>query len=212
VNDELREQLGRLDPMHPGVSVEPPTAPSARTRLEHIINTPVVDEDATRSVPTFSGQNQQTRRPRRIWMIVGAVAAAAAIAAIGIAAVGGTRSETTPVAAPMELSLPAANAASSCIRFDPTLLATMSPAFAGTVTSIDGDAVTLTVDRWYAGGDATTVVLKGGSGSPALEGGVQFEVGQRYLVTASEGTVNGCGYSGLATPDFVAAFDQAFGS
>jgi hypothetical protein len=46
----------------------------------------------------------------------------------------------------------------------------------------------------------------------ALEGGVEFADGQTYLVTATDGTVNGCGYSGLATPELQSAFDSAFGS
>jgi hypothetical protein len=44
----------------------------------------------------------------------------------------------------------------------------------------------------------------------ALIDGFDFEVGQQYLITAAEGTVNFCGYSGPATPELTAAFDQAF--
>jgi len=34
-------------------------------------------------------------------------------------------------------------------------------------------------------------------------------VGQKYLITAAEGNVNFCGYSGPATPELTAAFDAA---
>jgi hypothetical protein len=32
------------------------------------------------------------------------------------------------------------------------------------------------------------------------------------LITATDGVVNGCGYSGLASADYEAAFEQAFGA
>jgi len=100
---------------------------------------------------------------------------------------------------------------SSCLPFDVATLAGMSPAFAGTVTSVDGGKVVLDVDRWYAGGEAEQVLLSqpDATTSAALDG-VTFEEGERYLVTAAQGTVNGCGYSGPATPELEAAFDQAF--
>jgi hypothetical protein len=94
--------------------------------------------------------------------------------------------------------------------FDVALLADMSPAFAGTATSVEGETVTVTVDRWYTGGDAATVVLNGAVGSPALIDGFEFVVGQQYLITAADGNVNFCGYSGPATPELTAAFDVAF--
>ncbi len=37
-----------------------------------------------------------------------------------------------------------------------------------------------------------------------------FRVGERYLVTATDGTVNGCGFSGPATPELERAFEEAF--
>jgi hypothetical protein len=97
--------------------------------------------------------------------------------------------------------------------FDVALLAgfrRLSPAFAGTATSVEGETVTVTVDRWYTGGDATTVDLQSTAGSPALIDGFEFEVGQQYLITAAQGNVNFCGDSGPATPELTAAFDAAF--
>lgn len=44
-----------------------------------------------------------------------------------------------------------------------------------------------------------------------VAGEPQFEVGSSYLITAAQGTVNFCGYSGTSTPDLVAAFDTDFG-
>jgi len=47
-------------------------------------------------------------------------------------------------------------------------------------------------------------------GMEALIGGVTFEPGQQYLITATDGVVNYCGFSGPATPELQALFDQAF--
>ena len=172
------------------------------------MNTPVIDQDNL-DTATFVPAR------RRTWKIVAGIAAAAVVA-VGTAAIignsGGGGGETAT--SPLELSLGDGNATSSCIRFDVALLADMSPAFAGTATAVEGETVTLNVDRWYTGGDAaiTTVVLRGSSGLPAIIDGFQFEVGKQYLITATEGNVNFCGYSGVVTPELTAAFEAAFGS
>jgi len=210
MNDELREQLGRLDPMHPGVPVESATTRSSKARMEQIMNTPLIDQEDSLSTSTQRVTSIGTHR-RRNRMLLG-VAAAAVIAIGGAVIVSNSGDDSTEVAAgpPIELSLGASNVMSSCMVFDVALLADMSPAFAGTATSVEGATVTLTVDRWYTGGDAATVVLKGAVGSPALIDGFEFVVGQQYLITAAEGNVNFCGYSGPATPELTAAFDAAF--
>jgi hypothetical protein len=211
VNDELREQLGRLDPMHPGVPVEPLTTPSSTARMEQIMNTPVLDQED--SLTTSNPRPMPIGARRRSWMLLGGVAAAAVLA-IGGAVIVGNRGDDggtqVAVGPPLELSLGDSGVVSSCIMFDVAILSDMSPAFAGTATSVDGETVTLSVDRWYAGGDAASVVLSGAAGSPALIDGFQFEVGRQYLITAADGNVNFCGYSGLATPELTAAFEAAF--
>jgi hypothetical protein len=40
--------------------------------------------------------------------------------------------------------------------------------------------------------------------------GVDFQQGKRYFVTAAQGTVNGCGYSGPASAELEQAFAEAF--
>ncbi|MDR9451479.1 MAG: hypothetical protein RI637_09710 [Acidimicrobiia bacterium] len=98
----------------------------------------------------------------------------------------------------------------SCLPFSVDLLADMEVAFEGVVTSVDGDVLTLDVVTWYTGGEAEQVEITAPPGMEALIGGIPFEVGGSYLVTATNGVVNYCGYTGVATPEFRAAFDQAF--
>ena len=100
----------------------------------------------------------------------------------------------------------------SCIAFEVGFLAEMPVAFEGTVTSVNGDAVTLSVDHWYKGGDATTVELNAPQGLEALIGGIEFVDGEQYLISATEGNVNYCGFSGPSTDEFRAAFEEAFAS
>jgi hypothetical protein len=86
----------------------------------------------------------------------------------------------------------------------------MPLAFEGTVTGVDGDVVTLDVDRWFKGGDATQVTITAPAGFEALIGGIEFDEGAQYLITATDGVVNYCGFSGPSTPEMRAAFEEAF--
>ncbi len=152
---------------------------------------------------------KQSRNTRRYIAIVAALAILAA--AVWAAASFGDDDAADVVAAPaLVLSLGDDSAMASCLAMDTTILAGMSPAFAATATAVEGEKVTLTVDRWYAGGDATTVELNAQPGQAALIAGFDFEVGEQYLITAAEGNVNFCGYSGPATPELTNLFNQAF--
>jgi hypothetical protein len=95
--------------------------------------------------------------------------------------------------------------------FDVAILRGMPVAFAGTVSDISADTVTLDVDRWYKGGSAgqVAVTVASGQSSAALDG-VDFAVGKSYLVAAADGTVSGCGLSGPASPELESAYDEAF--
>jgi hypothetical protein len=155
--------------------------------------------------------------PRR-WIAVGAAAAAAvvAIAVGGFAVLGGGGDDpaTTTAAKPstMRLSLPAPDAAAMCIVFSTEILADMPVAFSGTAIDVGDESVLLEVDRWYRGGDQDQVRLSAPSSDAILlEGTVAFAAGQRYLVTATDGVVNSCGYTADWTPEMAAAFADAFG-
>ena len=203
-HDDLRVRLARLDPAPD--SLAPVGSPRAQELLERIMSTPVV-------TPT---PDEAPAAPRRR-MTLAAVAAAAALVAgggvvAGVALSGGSSHPKT-AGTTLSLKLPAGGPGMSCMRFDVSILRDMPLAFGGTATEVGDTSVTLTVDHWYKGGSADTVTLtKPGIGSgPAMEFGVAFEQGQRYLVTATDGNVNGCGYTGPADADLEQAFTQAFG-
>ncbi|MDH5521366.1 MAG: hypothetical protein OEZ14_12630 [Acidimicrobiia bacterium] len=111
----------------------------------------------------------------------------------------------------LELDLGESNAMASCLPVDAATLSQMAPAFQGTVTAVEGETITLDVDTWYAGvEEADTVQLHAEQGLEALIGGIDFQVGEPYLITAANGTINYCGYSGPADPTLTALFDEAF--
>lgn len=188
-DDDLRARIAGIDPSA-GTDPVPVDSDRGRALLEEIMQT--------------------TERPsttrRTAW--IGAVAAAVLATAVGLTSLGGT---TDPSGPPLVLTADGSQAAMmSCLPFDVAILAQMGPAFGGTVVELTDSVATLEVDRWFTGGDAEIVEISYTPGYEALIGTPSFEVGQRYLITAAEGTVNGCGYSGLATPEYEAAFEEAF--
>lgn len=197
-DEELRSHLERMDPMHPGVPMEPVTSESSRRRLEHIMST-----------PTIETREAKPRSSRTVWF---AAAAAVLVAAVAIGGIALNRSDDPEVVAgpPLELTAGPHDALASCLQFDVSTLAMMPVAFEGTVVAVEGEAVTLDVDRWFAGGNAEQVRVTAPAGLEALIGGIAFEQGGSYLITATDGTVNYCGYSGPATPEFRQAFEEAF--
>lgn len=167
------------------------------------------------SAPTTSApvEMKQARRPR--WMVTASAAAVVAIAmAVVVPQLGDRDSSpgTGTVAAPLVLSLGEDDSLASCMMFDVAVLAQMPVAFEGTVTGVDGERITMAVDHWFKGGDSATVELTAPSGLGALIGGIDFAAGSQYLVTATEGSVNYCGYTGPSTPEYRAAFVEAFSS
>jgi hypothetical protein len=160
------------------------------------------------------------------------VAGAVGVLAVGTAVVvrdddsSGTPKKQVAQVAPLKLTAPGAAGApgrpgqpggismNSCIMFSVDILKDMQTAFAGTATEVSPGKVVLDVDHWYkpADSDVTTVELSTPDGVAIAVDSVEFVKGTRYLVTATDGNVNTCGYTGEATPDLEASFQQAFGS
>jgi hypothetical protein len=202
MTDELRERLARLDPMRSGVPTESLTTESSRQLLEDIMSTPVKETPAS---------EQGGRRQK--W-ILGVAAAAALVVAVGAGVLlsnGGDDGDVVAASPPMTLSAGEGDGMQMCIQFSTEQLATMPVAFEGTVTALDGEVATLDVDHWYKGGDSEQVVVTAPQGMTALIGGIDLAIGDQYLISASDGTVSYCGFSGPSTPELRAAFEEAFG-
>lgn len=201
MTDELRERFGRLDPMHPAVPTESVTSQSSRELLEKIMSTNPVEQPDTQTTPKKNG-----------WLL-GVAAAAALVVAVGgvIALTGGGDGDPVAEGPPLVLNAGVDDSLTSiCIQFSVEELAKAPLAFEGTVSSVEGETVTLDVDQWFKGGDAGQVEINAPAGMEALIGGIPFEVGGQYLVTAYDGNVNYCGFTGASTPELRTAFEEAF--
>ncbi|MBA3287742.1 MAG: hypothetical protein H0U21_06930 [Acidimicrobiia bacterium] len=224
--DELAERLRRTDPLPPDWSPHPPDGPAARSLLEDIVNTPLEPAGAA---PAGS-------HSRWYWLGGGAVAAAAAVvgvlvltaddaAAPQVAVVVDTATAPTPTDPVTPTTVPAPTGSVPTYQLapsDPTIsmclaLSEFQPdpsavAFGGTVTAIEGDAVRVAVDRWYANGDAPEVELAVEPDMPVVAlDGVEFVEDQRYLVSVFDGVVGICGVSGPASPELETFYDQWYG-
>jgi hypothetical protein len=209
-DDQLRAVLSRRDP-----AAGPPADASGNARVlwEQIMTTPVDERTSTTIRPTGPA------KPRRRPMFALAAAALAAVAGVGTAiTIGPSASDrpdqsvavAPPAARQMALGMPDSSIASSCAQFDLTFLRRMPVAFQGTAVEVADTSVVLRVDHWFRGGSADTTTVRVSRPGPDSSEGVDFTTGKTYLVSAQDGTVNSCGYTGELTDDLLALFDKAF--
>jgi hypothetical protein len=98
----------------------------------------------------------------------------------------------------------------SCLAYDTAELPRMEIVFDGTVTAIDGDRVTFDVNEGWKGAEGS-ITLADPNADVALLGEMpDFEVGGRYLVTATGDTMNACNYTLDYSADEAADWAAAF--
>ncbi|MBI3687043.1 MAG: hypothetical protein HY241_06805 [Actinobacteria bacterium] len=201
-DDDLRARLSRVDPLPTSVPVDPSTSPRVHELLERVMQTQMHDQ-------TRTSTGTRWRKPALV------AAAAAAAIALGVGAVvAASDGPATAPRAKTTLALKVAGGGTSlqsCAQFSIAVLQGFQMGFGGTVTTVHQGMVTLTVDHWYKGGTADVVTLTATADTVSLDG-VDFIPGRRYLVTAFDGTVNGCGYTGEATAELERLFAEAFPS
>jgi len=215
-DDDLRASLGRLDPAAAAEPVHRAGSPRARHVMETVMATPL--DVSTDTDPASPSRESQSRRGR--WVALAAAAGVAAIVATAAVVASDDSASKPPAPQQQALVLNAPGAAAggggttmaSCMMFDVEILKQMPVAFGGTVTSVAARTVTFDVDRWFtsdSGRPDRVEVRTADDASIALDG-VEFTEGSRYLVTATEGNVNTCGFSGPATRELEASFEEAF--
>jgi hypothetical protein len=190
------ERLRAVDPVR---AQEVPAASLARVSAR-------VEEH----VMTDIEQTAASRRRRPLALVGGlTMAAAFAVAVAAGSNLGGAA--PTPTEEPGN---PAAGGGgmAMCLAYDPANLPTMETVFDGTVTAIDGDQVTFAVNEgWKGVGESITLTAP--DTDVALLGQMpDFEVGGRYLVTASGSDINACNYTidydADEAADWAAAFED----
>jgi hypothetical protein len=199
VNDDLERRLRAADPAPPTVPIDSARSQRARTLREQIMNDDQITLDPARS-----------GGPRR--RLLAAAAAAAVVVGGGIAVVSSGGDDTPADARSLALSVAADDPMQMCLEITPESVRSLAQiAFAGTVTGVEGEVVTLRVDRWFTGAEVDEVVVTSPvEGESALLGGVELETGGEYLISAADGAVQTCGVSGTISPELEAIYDEAF--
>ena len=208
-DDELQQRLQAHDP----AASLPPADPTWVARL--LEDTMSSDLDT----PTESRADGTRNRSPLTWLVA---AAAVLVAGVGVFGLLGNDpdSESPPTAgdtpsassAPTvtELGAPPA-AVVKCMVPNAELLAKAQVAFSGTVQEVTDDEVVLAADRFYAGEATELVEVRSDPAMlQALIGAVDFQEGQRYLVSATDGQVTVCGFSGPYSDDLAALYTAAF--
>ncbi len=220
-DDELRALLRGGDPAG---SLSPADQAGLAILLEDIMS---ADLDVRPDADEGSRATGTHGRNRLTWLV--AAAAAAVIAGVGGVAISGLGNDKAPPSADRQTTSPGgtelgANTPQAgettalgvsdqqgrCRAPDAGVLAQYDQAFQGTVTSIEGETVTLDTTEVLNGDVGETVEV---TAAPALFNTlietVQFEVGGDYLVAAYGGQVSQC-YTGSASGDLRSPFTKAF--
>ena len=183
-SDDLERTLRRADP----AASLPPLGPERFDRL-------MKDTTMTETV-----RRPATRTRTRI-----AVAVIGGLAAAGVAAVAFSSLNSAPTV--LDASVPvAAKCAAPVVEY----YADVDLAFAATVTSIEGDSVTLHVTDRFTGDVNDTVVTTQGDGAISDGGPLVYENGGDYLIASQDGTVLSCGLSGVASDELASIYAAAF--
>lgn len=188
--DELAA-LRAADPLDPA-SLPSPDAPEAQAMLERMTMTDTSTQPAHADVPP-------TRRRRRV--ALGLAAAVVVALAVGAVAISGDDDREAPgsdgvASGPIT---PGGPSVGFCVEiYDLETLANRELAFDGTVASVDGDAVTFTVNRWYRGGGGRDVTVNGASALSGLTpagANATLDPGTRLLVAGDGGFAWACGFT-----------------
>jgi len=188
------EQLRRADPLDRMEVPRDATGAHARALFQEVIGMDVMEREP---------EAKKSRWVRPVAMAAGAMAVLAM--AVGAYAVFAPEDAAEAI-----VGAPLGDAAQMCIQYEDAILLEQDVAFDGTLVSVEviegsgefdfpQNMATFEVHRWYKGGEGDTVTLDAGilygeANSIALVG-AQLEIGERYLISGTDGFVWACGYS-----------------
>jgi len=189
------EQLRRADPLDRSAVPTDTTGAHARALFQEVIQMDVMEREPER---------RERRRMKPVALAAGALAVLAM-------AVGGYALFSQEDSAPEAIvGAPLDGGAQMCIQYDDAILLAQDVAFDGTLVSVETvggggeidlpqNLATFEVHRWYKGGEGETVtldagILYGDTNSIALVGS-SLEIGERYLISGTDGFVWACGFS-----------------
>lgn len=208
-DDELQQRLQAHDP---AASLRPADPAWVARLLEDTMTADVDTPAETRETGT------RNRSPLT-WLVAAAAVLIAGVGVFGLLthdpdssktpSAGSTPSvSSTPTVT--ELAAPAPSTA-KCMVPNAAVLSQAQVAFSGTVQQLGDDVVVLAPDRFYAGEPTDLVQVRSEAAMlQALVGAVDFKVDHRYLVSATDGRVTVCGFSGPYSDELAALYSAAF--
>jgi hypothetical protein len=199
-DDNLLARLRAADPASSLSSADP-------DQVAHLLE--AVMSDTTTRTPESRENGTHDRGPLT-WLV--AAAAVFLIAASGVFALVNHDGDTAPAAGRTVTQLGLPSAQGRCIVPNVAVLRQQTIAFRGTLTSLDASTATFRVAHWFKGGptDLARVTAPSAALSP-LVSSAAFRVGGSYVVSAHDGTVTECGFTGPATGHLAALYSHAFG-
>lgn len=203
--DEL-DALHAADPLD-RASLPSPADPMARALFERITMTDITKQP---------NQSAASSRRRPLLLAVAAAVVLVALVAVGMSLGGDTADDRpTPDDVALGPTTPGGASTGSCIElYDLDTLANREMALDGTVATVDGDRVTLTVNQWFRGGDAAQVTLDGASALSGLTSSgeaMTLDPGTRLLVAGDGGFAWSCGFTQPYDPTIADQWADAFG-
>jgi hypothetical protein len=200
-SDDDSALLSRLRTADPASSL-PPADPE---RVAHLLEAAMTDTHATESRETGTHD-----RSPLTWLV--AAAAVVLIAGAGIFGLANRDAKHAPSAQPTVTQLGVASTAGRCMVPNVGVLKVQTVAFRGSVTTLSSGTVTFKVEHWFRGGptDLAKVIAPPSLLRPLVEA-AKFKVGGDYLVSAHDGQVSACGFSGPAAGSLASLYSQAYG-
>lgn len=185
---EILRASNAVDP----AGLPPGDGPRARALYEEIVHMPT-DTDPRPAPPTLS-------RTSRLVLSLLALAAVGVVAVLALNLVTSPSPEPAPVASdPDPGEVQGGGFASCAFEYTPETLAQRELAFAGAITSVDGDEITFDVDEVFRGEAGDTITLGGGvllvGGGTVSAGESNLAVGDRVLVAGDGGFAWACGFT-----------------
>jgi hypothetical protein len=199
-DDHLVARLRAADP----ASSLPPADPDQVAQLLEA----AMSDTTTRS--TESRENGTHDRSPLTWLV--AAAAVVLIAASGVFALVNRDRDPTPSAGRTVTQLVLATTHGRCELPNVGVLRLQTIAFRGTVTSLESGTATFRVEHWFKGGptDLARVSAPASQLAP-LVAAAKLRVGGSYLVSAHDGAVTECGFTGPDTGRLAGLYSRAFG-
>jgi hypothetical protein len=197
-------------------------SPGARALFQEIVMaTPTPDTTPTASPRPTAPPPTSTPRRRPAFLAVAAAAVAVFATAIGFAVLGGsgdTADEPAPIATGDEQvdPMPGGGMALCAEIYDLESLRNRTVAFDGTLTAVEGDNVTFTVNEVFRGDLGDTITLGGGEivaadGALTSVPGAGLTVGDRALVAGDAEYAWGCGFTQPYDPAVADEWRSALG-